>query len=425
MDSPLLLLACTAGLALLAGTLHSIKQNLIFRPAAQARLTSARVFGVVEGLLWTASLLTLIAAAPHPIMILIAMLFLVSVLTAHRLRYQEEKQSLNRWLRIASESEASLPLVLDDLAAGCRSRLARQAKACAVRLDRGETIVDAIHRAKLPVDAETLAAIVFPLPSIAGHDNSRSLLQRIDPEPDFQRSALSARPQAMVFQQFSYIVVTILLAWLIGLLVRSIIVPTFEYVFSEFTSRDQLPYTGLPVVVLMGHLLTGLVAVWLFFAFVLRWLPLWFVRWVPWFGNRAIDQWRGEVLSALGRGMQAGRSESQILQSAARGTRIRWIRARCHETFQLVESGVPLPQALKQGNLVSSRERTWLSSAQKNGNLVGAIQALVETIRRRQLHRWRIRMTWLVPLATVLVGGYVLAHAIYLFHFLVASMGGV
>ena len=420
MNPHLIFLASTTGLALLAGTLRSIKQSLIHRPAAKTRLIVVALLDVLEGLLWTGCLLALLAAAPHPVTLVLLVLIVVSIAAARRLRYREEKRSLNRWLRMGTDTETSLSQLLDSLANGCRSRLARQAKACTNRLNRGQSIADAARRTKLPLDADTLAAIMIPSPSPASQEHPSNQIRLLDSHVRIDREYESSKSNSMVFQQFAYVVATVFLAWLIGMLVRSIIAPVFDDLFSEFRSAGNLSHWELDLVALIGHIFMTFFVAWLLLAMLIRWLPLWMVPCVPWFGGRAIDQWRCEVLRTLERGMRVRQSGSQILQCAVGTTRVRWIRSRCRVAHQFVESGMPLSLSMQRGKLITAREQVWLSCAENNGTLPDAIRKLASDIVRRQTHRWRIRMAWFVPLATVLVGGFVLAHAMFLFHFLFA-----
>lgn len=419
---PLFFLAICIGLALLAGTLRSVKQNLIHRPAAQTRLFTAVFFDEIEGLLWLGSLLALVAAVPHPVTIVLVAMFVASMVTASRLRYREEQRSLNRWLQMATETETSLAPLLDGLANGFRSRLARQAKACTIRLIRGESIADAARRAKLPLDADTLAAMVIPKPNRESHEDSSGLVRMLDSDAQLQCDYESSRSTALISQQFTYVIATMLLAWLIGSAVRRMIVPLIEEMFSEFTVPWKLSQTGLDAIATAGDFFMASMVAWLLFSAVVRWLPLWMVACLPWFGRRAIDRWRCEVLGTLERGMRVRQSESQIFQWIARTTRIRWIRSRCRVALRFVESGNPLPLAMERGKLVTAREQTWLTCAENNGTLPDAFRNLKNDIQRRQVLRWKIRMAWVVPLATVLVGGFVLAHALFIFQSLAALL---
>ncbi|WP_404305249.1 type II secretion system F family protein [Neorhodopirellula lusitana] len=430
MATPLLFLAVAVGLSLLAGTFRSIKLNLIRQPAARMRKVTIELFEMLEWCLWFLCPIALIAAAPHPITILLVALFVVSVITAGRLRYREETQSLNRWLQLAPSTAASIPVLVESLADGFRSRLARQAKTFVIRVSRGESIVDATRRSRLPLDADTLANILLPgsepdhQPKPLQNEIS-SAVELSDSRDQWCREQESARLNTLLFQQATYLVVTLILAWLLGLLIRSLVVPSIDHMLREFTAKTYVEKTSLNLVALIADCFLFVVAVWLFSGWVISQLPLWMVRWVPWFGRHAINRWRSDVLGMLARAIRSHQPASDVFQLAAGATRVQWIRKRCRTAHRFVESGISLPNAMQQAKLISAREEKWLTLAQANGNLASAIEQLVGRIDRVQTLRWRIRIAWLVPLVTVLVGAFVLVHAMYVFNFLFAMITGL
>ncbi|PAY19821.1 type II secretion protein F [Rhodopirellula sp. SM50] len=380
---------------------------------------------MMEWLMWVICLLAVCAAAPHPVTLLLVALFVVSIAAASRMRYREEQRSLNRWLRMAADSGVALPSLLDHLANGCRSGIARQAKRCVKRLYRGEAIADAARRARLPLDADTIAVILIPGHDVSSDEESLQLNLIRDPVAPVQHQNDASRSMTLAAQQFTYVVATVLLAWLFGMLIRSQLIPLITEIYDAMPFSRIRALAGLDTVAWVGNIVVGLLLVWLVFAGIVRWLPHWMARCVPWFGRKAIDKWRCEILQALQRGMRAGQAETQILQCAAQSTRVRWIRSRCRSALRLLDAGTPLALAMHGGKIVSSREQVWLTCAANNGNLPAAITKLVSDVRRRQSHRWRIRMAWFVPLATVMVGGFVLAHTMFLFLFLYGLIGGM
>lgn len=416
MEAPLNFVAVTIVVALFAGTLRSVRLNLIRRPAVQIRPFSIAAIGTLEFLLWVGCAFGLVAAAPHPITIVLLALIFVSVLTAGTLRYREEKRSINRWIQLTTVTGCSLADLLESLANSCHSRITLRAKACIKRLNRGESIEDSVRRAKLPLDGDTLAAILIPSPSGEVVADSRSITLPI--ESQFALEQDSQRTRSFAALQFAYVVVTMILAWVIGTLVRRSIVPMFEEFIDEFDFQRDHTHDVLEAVVLFGNIFMTLLLVWLLLACLVRWLPLWMVRLVPWFGRNAIDQWRSDVLEILGRGMQAGQADSQILQNASRTSSTRWVRVRCRSAFQSIDGGTQLPMSMRLAKIITASELVWLTCADNNAALPQAISKLCSDIRRRQTQRWRIRMSWFVPLSTVLVGLYVLTHAGFLFDYL-------
>ncbi|WP_286177357.1 type II secretion system F family protein [Stieleria mannarensis] len=431
MNPVLGLIASVTVVAFLALMVRMTTRQMVRRPAVEVRSFLIAFLELFEWLLWAVCLVCLVVAAPHPVTLVLLALFVVSIATAHRLRYREELRSLNRWLLAAVEMEVSLPELLENVAMGCRSGIARRIKSCVRRLYRGESIADAARRSKLALDADVLGAVMMPTArtamqrAVTPAGNAVGSGSAFDSTVASDLDHESPRAMALVGQQFTYVVVTILLAWLIGMYVRSHLIPLFDEIYDGMFSSSRVVYRGLDTVAAAGHVVVGVVLVWLLLVVVLRWLPLWMTPWVPWFGRKAIDQWRCEVLWALERAMRGGQTETSVLQAAAASTRVRWIRSRCRSAQRLVDAGTPLPTALRAATLVTKREQVWLACAATNGNLPHAIENLCRDIGRRQTHRWRIRMAWFVPLATVLVGIFVLAHTMFLFHFLYGLIGGL
>ncbi|WP_231743667.1 type II secretion system F family protein [Stieleria neptunia] len=411
--------------AVFAVALRGVKRPLIRRSALEMPVLLIAFLDVTEWLLWIACLLAVCVAAPHPVTLLLVALFVVSIAAASRLRYREEQRSLNRWLRMAADTGVALPALLDNLANGCRSRIARQAKRCAKRLHRGQALADAARRARLPLDADTVAATLIHTHETSSDDQSLRLNSIRDPLAPVHVQDESSRSMTLTAQQFTYVVATMVLAWLFGMLIRSHLIPLFTELHDAMPFSRIGSHAALETVAWVGNIIVSLLLAWLLLAGIVRWLPLWMARCVPWFGRKAIDQWRCEILRTLERGMRAGLAETQILQSAAQTTGVRWIRSRCRSAQRLLDAGTPLALAMRGGKIVSGREQVWLTCAASNGNLPDAITKLVSDVGRRQAHRWRIRMAWFVPLATVLVGVFVLAHTMFLFHFLYGLISGM
>lgn len=424
--------ASVAALVLIGGTLRTIRANLIYRPAADAGWFSSVGISVFEFLLWINCVVAAVVAMPHPITIILVALIVGSLISACVLRYREETMSMNRWLRMGSADQSPLPELLDSLASGCRSGLALKAKSCVRRLQRGESLADAARRARLPLDADTIAFLAIETNGAATVETNADVNQNLiasaeptsqalvaSPGRDIHRLHESWKTASRIVHQMTYVVLMILLAWLLGLFIENFLVPTFEEMLEEFGMNnrhfDQLR-DGFRWVTFLGQAVAILMLLWLAISFLIRWLPLWSVRLVPWFGPRAINRWRAQVLRSLGRGMSTNQSEQRLLGFTARSTRTRWIRSRCRMALGILEGGVSLPDALRHGRFISESERTWLACANKNGSLPQSLQKLSDDILRRDTYRWNVRMSWLVPLTTVLVGFYVLVHAAFLFH---------
>ncbi|MCA9136870.1 MAG: type II secretion system F family protein [Planctomycetales bacterium] len=426
MNAPLYVnLLAIAISAMLAGTLRSVSANLMRRPAAEIRPNTHAFFKGVEAVLWAVCALAIIIASGHPIVVVLIALFFFSVLTASGMRYREEKRVLNRWLQVAAETQTSLPEFLESIADGFRSPLAMYSKVCVKRLLRGESVETAVRRSRLPVNAGCLAAIMIPnqdsTSNLKSLGEDRPFGSTLKADQEFQSSQLASQ----VSQQLAYIVITMFLAWTIGIAVHSGLLPMLEDFSEEFSAAKPLNHSLINATNLCGFIAIYLVIAWIILVACIRWLPLWMVPLVPWFGRKAIDHWRCETLGMLERGMRLGQAETQILQRISGASQIRWIRKRSRKTLQVIENGIDLPPALRIAKLVSARETGWLHCASQNGTLPEAIAKLCSDIHRRQLQRWKIRMAWVVPLATVLIGAFILMHAIFLFNFMTGLIRGL
>lgn len=419
--NPIILLLCwTIGLVILAGTFGLIRDHLVRRPLPHYRPWAITVFVVIERLLYAASGLAFISALPHPITIVLVFLFTASVITAMKLRYREESESLNRWIRTATRTGTSITDLLEAFADGSRSRLARQAKTCAVTMNRGVSIAEAARRFKLPITADTLAAISLTVPQNSEVTESESDARTFTQETS--KSYQASQTNSLSVQRFVYVVATIVLAWITGYAIRATTIPRIQRIYFEFSDRSNAIPEILMWTVWIGNLFVIVLLAWLLLAFLIPRLPLGMIRWVPWFGQRAIDRWRCDVLRSILRGVTAGQSAATLFRFLETSTRRRWVRVRCGAASRLVQAGVPLPLAMKNASIITGPEQAWLTSAEQNGHLPTALQQMIGNLQRRQTLRWKIRMAWVVPLVTVLVGIYVLMHAIYVFTFVSNSI---
>ncbi|PHQ31984.1 type II secretion protein F [Rhodopirellula bahusiensis] len=334
-----------------------------------------------------------------------------TVFVARRWTYLDEAESLNRWMRMAAGTRASYPALAESLANGSTSRIACQAKSFSARLMRGESLVNAVRRSKLPVSVDTLAAIQHAQPqSTAASAKETSRFEDID--------ATTPASAPIIAEQFIYLLATMFLAWGMGFFVQSYLFEMFDEFTEEFNGSSSKFDVAMQTITMVYETIMIVLSIWFVMAILIRWQPNWLIRWIPWFGKDAIARWRCELLRSLAIGIRAGHAEPELLSLAAQSSRVRWIRKRCRKASRLIENGTPLPVALRNSRVVTSKEQSWLTSAAGNHHLPSAINQLVDNIMRRRSLRWKLRMSWLVPLATVFVGIYVTAHIVAVFHFL-------
>ncbi|KLU01640.1 protein secretion system [Rhodopirellula islandica] len=396
---------------LFAATLRTIKRNLIAKPASQFRPKTVRIFAFFEWLFWLACVVALAISAPHPVTFVLLAMLMGTLLVARRWTYLDEAESLNRWMRLAAGTRASYPVLAESLANGSTSRIACQAKSFSARLMRGESLVKAVRRSKLPVSADTLAAIQHAQPqSTAASAKETSRFEDID--------ATTPASAPIIAEQFIYLLATMFLAWGMGSLFRSNLIELFDEFGDEFVSTRSSFGGVLQTITTVYEAMMIVLSIWFLMAILIRWQPTWLIRWIPWFGKDAIERWRCEILRSLAIGIRAGNAEPELLSLASQSSRVPWIRNRCRKASRLIENGTTLPDALHRSRVVTSKEQTWLTSAAGNHHLPSAINQLVDNLTRRRSLRWKLRMSWLVPLGTVLVGVYVMAHIMAVFLFL-------
>ncbi len=419
-------LGSTVVLAMLAGTLRSLKGNLIYRPIHQARFVASRCVGVLEGFLWFLCIASLLGLAPHPVAVVIVFMIVASVISSFAIRYREERRSLNRWLRFAGDQRVALPEFLDRFADGCRSGIARRAKYCAWRMVIGEDLGKAIRRSKLPVDADAVAAYLFPdseHPPMTATDRSP-----VSTQQEIQRDYEAAQSSIRSNQQLIYIVVTFVVMVFVAAFVRNFIVPTLDQMQEEFFdgashSPSYFLNDWLQLSETLGYLCLVLMGILGVLVLLSPWLPRAALRCIPWFGVRVIDRRRGEFLESLGRGLAAGQAESELLKTSANIAKSHWIRVASSRAILMLVDGVTAVTALCRTGLVTEKEKVWLANAEKNSNLPSALIQLKDDLQRRQTYRWNLRMAWFLPLATMLIGAFIFLHAFYMFHVLCTLIG--
>ncbi|WP_186775005.1 type II secretion system F family protein [Allorhodopirellula solitaria] len=441
VESELLFLPASVGILLLAGTVGAIERNLTGLAWLRSRRLMILLLWFIKWSLWILGTLALLVALPHPITLVMVAIFFTSIVVANRWRYREETESLNHWLRLAAGTTVSIPDLVDHMGDGFHGKMTGQAKRFASRVRLGQSIELAVRRSGLPVHADTLAALMTPsgklpagsatasaeraasTPDLADRDFADRNIADRDTTP--QRVNSSIESPSMVSEQFVYVVATILLAWAIGWMVRSLSMPIFGKLLEEFSPHQDVSSWGLETTVLIGNVVVILLVVWLVAAFLIRRLPLWMVAWVPWFGRRSIDRWRCEVLGAVARGVRRRQPAGDIFRFACETTRVRWIRNRCSKANKLSEQGTGLAATLRGAKLISADEQAWLSSAEKNGVFADTLDQVIANIRRRQSLRWKARKSWVVPLATFGVGIYVLVHGVVVVRALRILISGV
>ncbi|MEM6471332.1 MAG: type II secretion system F family protein [Planctomycetota bacterium] len=415
----------TIVLLAIAGTLRTIRRNLIDFGDSRRLRYSAGFIWLLEGFCYFVSLVFLIIAAPHPLTIVAIFVFAASLITFWILRAAEERRVLNVWLEFASNLGVPFPRLLDRLGRSFRSSLSARSRNCAIQMSLGQAFGVAAVKSKLPVEASLLVADG----SIAGatndnaSPNAEGSLSRHQVGSRMTDSSISeTESSTWINQQLAYAFTVPVIALYLGILVESYLMPTIEQVQFEMigdvrsqrmavidTAKDALGqinwFAGIIIFTLLG---------WPVLAMMRRWLPGTVVRWIPWFGRSGIDLWRADLLAQLSGGIDRRLPSEDLLRAIRATARPIWLRSRCSVVIKRLQSGMQFPDSLQKAKLISKSERAWLVAAESNRHLPQTLACLSSDILRSRTNRWRLRVTWLVPAVTLLVSFYVLLHATYL-----------
>lgn len=407
---------------MLAGTFRTIRKNLVHQRAVATWSVGIRLVGFCEILVWVGVVIFLLSVFRHPTTILLIVMALVALEVSRRMHIGEETRSLNQWLGIAVQNGSSVGEMVEAIASGCQTSVAIRARRFAHYLDIGVPAEKAARRAKLSLDTNIVLALMTDRgePNLKASKNAGS--RRPMEAPAAEDSSVT---MTLIAQQFGYMLALILMACVGGLLLGQSVESLtrlswldLQKGFVPSLDFDYLWFSTIPTMERVGVWVAAIVLFWTLMFFVIRWLPVKLVRWVPWFGNHAITGWRCDVLETISRSVASHQSVGETLSSLGSATRISWIRKQSLRAENLLSSGVTLPDSLRRSKIVSKKESAWLAAALANHHLAFAIERLVDDVRRRQVMKWRVRVAWLMPLVTVAVGAYVLAYAYATFEFL-------
>jgi type II secretory pathway component PulF len=418
--------ASALAIALILGMLRTIRLNLTARASDQIRPRLITLLSRLETLLIVLTALVLFIAVPHPETALVLFVGTLAIMFDRWLQFREDSMSLNRWIRSGARSRTPLSSIVAGFSVGCRSLVGPRAKLFASRLMKGQSVLDSAKSARLPLDADNFSSL---LSNSNEKTEAGSLTLTSDRwKNDFNDLSQSEQRRSRFFaasmEQFAYSIALIFLGWLLGLI-------SFELGKFDFYQEEFSPYKLFDKN--LRYLATGsrwffnvlviVLLVWLMAAALIRWLPHPLVQCVPWFGARAIAQWRSTVLHWVKHQTEAERPEADAFVFSWRSTSVGWIRRRCKSAYKQLQKGMSLPAAMRYSGLISDREQIWFTSAQQNGDLSRAIRCLIDDIDRQEANRWQWRMSWFLPVAILLVGIHTLACSANLFATLANLIG--
>jgi len=365
----------------------------------------------------TLAFLTVLIGFHHPVTAIAVVVMIAVCMSASVARFNEESRSLNDLIRLVTDRGGFLPDALDAFATSCRSKVGRRTRQFAHLLRCGESTAQAIHRSQAPVEADAVLAI-----QTSSHGSAPASGKA------FHRMHIATRERTSdvgwqsweVNAQAAYLFTLVAFCLLLGFFVRSMIVPTLEKIGEEFSFGRGPLEDWLPTLLDYASTLSTLVCVlgavwWLMMGLVDLFPTRWMTRITPLYGNVFRTRHQVQGLRMLSLGTQRGQALTELLETASKTARQKWIRWRSAATAKRLSYGEPDAVALHRTGWITKSESQWLRAASENGNLPLALGQLADDIERRHDLRWRIRMAWLAPLVIVLVGAFVFLHALYLF----------
>lgn len=392
-------------LAMIAGTLGSMARNLRERPASQIRPMAASLCVMLSRLLWGGAGLALALIAPHPMTLVGGVILLAALGFHHRNQVREESRALDRWIRVGGGDLGSMPEMLEGFASGCRTGVATRARRLANRLSSGMPLVPAVKRTRLDISADTISRLRRGGPMAI--DDVDAMRPGADDPPN-----LDAGVQ-WLWERFLYAYTLVAVAWLMGWSIREFVFPwtdelSEEYSLGRLSNGQALTAIEIAEAWSVGVMIVG--TIWILAAAGIRWLPTWIARWVPWFGTAWINRKRCEALTAIARGMRAGEDGVALLDAASQTDRSKWTRKHAAHAGRLLADGRSIPDALRQAKWINRSQHAWLSAADQNAHLPGAMAQLAHDIARREPLRWQTAMGWFVPTVMIGVGAFTLVH---------------
>ena len=120
----------------------------------------------------------------------------------------------------------------------------------------------------------------------------------------------------------------------------------------------------------------------------------------------------GPLLRNLALFAEAGQPLAPALDLLGHEHSSRWMRRRLIKAAQLLDSGEPLGVALRRARLLSATNAGLVRAAEQAGNLAWGLRTIADSNERRLAYRWNAIAQVGLPLATLLVGGYVFIVAL-------------
>ncbi len=366
-------------------------------------------------------------------------------------RRRDERDAVNTLVRMVADHGGAIPDALEPFANSCRSIVRRRSRDFAYWLRCGADVhksalnsgltlmpdtVVAVQKIGQRVHARRAAGVTEVGSTEVGSTEVGSTevgLGRQGDDDLLGDTSLASELRWLswpVSGQLLYLLTLIVTCMIMVTFIQTFIAPTMEkmhddlgfYVSGSRRWVDRL-FAFWPSVATAVAIIAGC---WLLLVVNTAIAPTAFwIRMTPWFGPWVRERNRSAGLSALAGGLRRGETLSGILGSASGATGSRWLRMRTRAALERLQRGEGTAAALQRSGWVSRAEARWLQSAEANDSLATAMQDLATQIRRRYDLRWQLRLSWLVPVVTVVVAAVVAVQALAMFLFLTELVYGL
>ncbi len=366
----------------------------------------------------------------HPIGVMVVLLALAAYVRAIFFRRREETTSTNQLIRLVADAGGSLPDSIEPFARNCRSVIGRRARNFAYLLRCGVDTESAARTSRLSLLPDTIAAINRPqglgANLQAAYGDRASLANRDSLQSSSLQSPSLSWPAS---GQLVYLLALVIACLFFGT-IHFFVLDTLMKMYDEFGMSEPLMFrwshyvsdwwsVGLAWIIIVGLIWLGMVVL-----TAMHPDPS-LTRVTPWFGDWLKERNRGIGLDALANGLRRGESLASLLASAEKTTRSSWIRMRSRAALARVSRGEDSANSLRRAGWVSAAEARWLHAAELNQALPTAMHDLAIQIRRRYDLKWQLRLAWLVPAVTLVVGAFVFLQAVTLFQALSGLISGL
>jgi Type II secretion system (T2SS), protein F len=166
---------------------------------------------------------------------------------------------------------------------------------------------------------------------------------------------------------------------------------------------------GREPLISIGVAMLAALLTWLGLVIACRLYPArWLLRITPWYGGWVRQRGQYHGLQSLAAGLRSGRTLVDSAATTSLLTSLRWTELHTASMLRKLNSGQSFAVATKRSGFVSGAESKWIAAAEATGNLAPTLEAIAENSWRRFVLLWRIRLSWLIPVAVLVVGSIVI-----------------